>query len=134
MEQFGITPYPLAILLCERVIVDAETQQKTLIGIFDRVLCPSLPAVKPMALYAKLTDAEGEYRFTIDLVHLPTDRKLASTELVGTVTNRLDSTEIVMQVTAAMDQHGLYEFRLYANGAYVAQVTFNAVTPSAEGT
>ena len=121
-----ITPYPLAALLCDQVVVEADTQKKTLVGIFDRIGYATLPTVQPLSLYVKLTDAQGTYRFVVDYVHVPTDRKLASAEARGIVSSRLESFDLIMRVPAMIDQPGEYEFRIFANDAYVTRAAFIA--------
>ena len=122
----GVTPYLLAMLLCDQAIVEAGTNKKTLVGIFDRVNVVGV-GLTP-GVYAKLTDAEGRYRFRIDYVHVPTDRMLGQAETPDLieVRDRLESFELVVRFPAVVDQPGLYEFRLFANGAYVGRTTFSA--------
>ncbi len=50
-----------AMLICERVIREAETGQVSLIGLFESAASRDFPIVIPMMyVYAKMTDAQGE--------------------------------------------------------------------------
>ncbi len=55
-------PKYLAMLLCDYVIRDGETNNKSLIGIFNRIVAPKFP-VRHDRLHAfiALTDGRGEY-------------------------------------------------------------------------
>ena len=62
-------PSVIAILLCDRIIEEVGTHKKTLVGIFDRINVPA-PVRMPLAFYARLTDAEGKYKFRVDVMFL----------------------------------------------------------------
>lgn len=53
-------PLGLALILCDRVITDASTNEKTLVSLFSRITARSFPCVHPrIAVYAALTNASG---------------------------------------------------------------------------
>jgi hypothetical protein len=115
--------------LCEHSIIEEGTKKKTLVGIFDRVWSAGFPARYEATLYARLTDAEGSYRLRVEFVHVSTDRLLAEAELKEAIVlqNRLAFHEVIIKIEPAIvDQPGLYEYRLYANGAYLGRATLNA--------
>jgi hypothetical protein len=116
----GPTPVLLAMLLCESVITDAETQRKTLVGIFDRVIARSLSESLWMAVYARFTDAQGVYKFRLECVDVGRDRPVGWYESHPfEILDRLQQTEIALRLAIPIDAPGLYEFRLYANDAYI---------------
>lgn len=58
-------PLCVALVLCNDVLEDKRTGNKSLIGLFNGVLCPGLPAVHPrMFLLASLTSGIGEWPFS----------------------------------------------------------------------
>ena len=65
-------PLVLSFLLCDHVIKEAGTGKWSAIGIFDQIVVDaSFPVVHPsLAMYCRLTDAEGEYDLTIDIGRL----------------------------------------------------------------
>ena len=68
-EERLSTPFPLALLLCDSVIVDERSKKKTLVGVFNRVWAKQFPTTySPLTIYARLTDAQGRYDFRIDYV------------------------------------------------------------------
>ena len=55
-------PKCLAMLLCDYVILDAETRNKSLIGIFNRINASKFPVRHDrMHVFIALTDGHGEY-------------------------------------------------------------------------
>ena len=56
------TPKHLAMLLCDYLILDAETRNKSLIGIFHRIQALKFPVRHDrMHVFVALTDGHGEY-------------------------------------------------------------------------
>ena len=43
-----ISPYVVAMLMCDQVITDAESGKKTLVGVFHDVVTPALPVNLPL--------------------------------------------------------------------------------------
>ncbi len=55
-------PKCLAMLLCDYVILDAETRNKSLIGIFNRINASKFPVRHDrMHVFVALTDGHGKY-------------------------------------------------------------------------
>ena len=53
-------PEVLAMILCDQVITDVQTNKKSLIGIFDQIETASLPCViHELHIYLSLTDGHG---------------------------------------------------------------------------
>ncbi len=127
-EASSVHPYVLAALLCDNIITDSHTGKKTLVGLFETVFVRTFPAAQQLSLYLKLTDAEGPYRFRLDYVDIAADRVLDRQEIGEvTVPDRLQPGEIVVNIAVPIPNAGLYEFRFYANGFYLARVAFRAV-------
>ena len=123
-----VQPYPLAVLLCDGVVIDPDTGKKTLVGVFDRVVCRSFPAFYPLTIYVKLTDAEGVYRFRLDYVRIGAERALDSHEMEPTtISDRLASYELITRAALSIPGPATFEVRIYANARYLARATFEAV-------
>ena len=126
----GSTPYPLAILLCDQIIVDDRSKKKTLVGIFDLIYARQFPAKHhSLSVYVRLTDAEGQYKFRMDYVQIKTDKLLGRADIPAvTITDRLKAHELVMEFPPIeIPEPGDYEFRLWANDRYIGRVKFTAV-------
>lgn len=117
-------PSVIAILLCDRIIVETETYKKTLIGIFDRINVPA-PAKIPLAFYARMTDAEGQYKFRVDAISLGDERLLMRAETSPIqIESRLGVAEIGLNLPpVTFPVAGRYEFQLYGNDVYLGHVT-----------
>jgi len=57
-----IMPIPLAMILCDHVIIDKRTEKKSLIGIFSNMVTSAFPFRAPhFSIYISLTDGHGKY-------------------------------------------------------------------------
>jgi len=124
------------MLLCDQAITDAESGKKTLVGIFDRVFYPGGNVALPVTIFARLTDAEGSYRFAVEYAHVTSDRLLGRAEIPEPVQipDRLKFHELIMRTLALIDAVGMYEYRLFANGLYLGRVPFEVLPrPAVEG-
>lgn len=121
-------PMVLALLLCDQVIIDAQTNKKTLIGVFDNVNSFKYPATIKLAVYAKLRDAEGVYDFRIRVVSLRDESSIANIEIKqARIRDPLQPTELAVNIPVLQFREpGKYEFQLYANGVYLSRITIEA--------
>ena len=117
-------PSVIAILLCDRIIVEAVTDKKTLIGIFERINVPA-PAKIPLAFYARMTDAEGEYKFRVDAVSLRNNSLVARLETSPIqIQSRLGVMELALNLPpVTFPVSGRYEFQLHGNDVFLGHVT-----------
>jgi hypothetical protein len=127
MPPHGPSPIISAMVLCDLAITEEGTKKKTLVGIFHRVSASAFPIPQRMSIYVQLTDAQGTYIFRIEAVDV--DRE----NILGTVTtnpievpNRLEPIDFVFPITMGLPAPGLYEFRLYANEAFLSSISFTA--------
>ncbi len=120
-------PSVLAMLLCDQIIIDAQTQKKSLIGIFDTFNAVAFPAAANIAVYAKLADAEGQYKFKIRVVHLKDERLLGEVSADGMIQTRLEPADVAVYLMGfAVPEPGKYEFQLFANDVYLTRITLTA--------
>ena len=115
------------MLVCDAAVTD-QTGKKTLVGVFDKVWAVSFPIQQQLAIYFRITDAQGQYVFRVDYVYVDSDQILA--KAVGspvTIQDRLLTPDFVLPVAIApIPGAGRYEFRLYANDAFIGQIGFVA--------
>ena len=115
------------MLLCDQAITDAESGKKSLIGLYDVLRPSSFPFDQLFTIFAKFTDAEGLYRFRMEYVSVTENRKLLDVETDPLqIPSRLEPFELVARLAVQVPVQGRYEFRLFANDAYVSSVTFDA--------
>ena len=124
----GVSKPPLpvikAFLVCDKVIQDAQTGKKSLIGIFHEIQANTLPTLHhELWIYANLTDAHGKYVFEIRFVNVTDGGRV-----VGhghpppiTIPGPLQTTELSAQLRRVqLPSEGTYEFQLIANGELAA--------------
>jgi hypothetical protein len=121
-------PKTNAMLICDYVITETETNKKSLIGIFETIGASQFPVVHhSLSVYVKLTEANGIYRFQLDLTDLKTDSQVTKCEIPEDlkIDNPLRSSELVFNLRGLKFPHpGEYEFRIYANGLIFGQKSF----------
>lgn len=125
-------PHPalIAMLLCDKAIREAGTNKVTLVGIFDRIFSSVFPFdwLKGVAVYARLTDAQGMYNMRIELVRLEDEQAVGRGEFQVTVEDRMRAHEITMEFGRLRFEHpGKYEFRLFANDRYLGGAALDVV-------
>ncbi len=73
--QSPVAPIVLTLLLCEKVIVDARTQQYSLIGLVSNVNASRFPVRSPsLCIYTEITGGHGITPLTVRIVDV--DEKL----------------------------------------------------------
>lgn len=73
--QSPVAPIVLTLLLCEKVIVDARTQQYSLIGLVSNVNASRFPVRSPsLCIYTEITGGHGVTPLTVRIVDV--DEKL----------------------------------------------------------
>ena len=126
-EASTVHPYVLAILLCDNIIIEAGSNKKTLIGVFENVFAQGFPVFHQTAIYLKVTDAEGAYRFRVDYVAVTRDQVLDRRDIgPAEFADRLSPGEIIVKIGVPIPEPGMYEFRFYANDFYLARAAFRA--------
>lgn len=122
-----IVPVLVAMLVCDTAAVDPSTGKKSLIGIFDRVWAAKFPTQRAITVYAKLTDAQGYYRFKVRYVQASTGQTLAEAEGEARVADRLVSADFVLQTPQLpIPETGRYEFQLWMNDVFVGSTFLDA--------
>ncbi|MBU0683581.1 MAG: hypothetical protein ABIH85_04605 [Candidatus Omnitrophota bacterium] len=121
-------PIVNAMLICDRIITEAGTNKKSLIGIFENISAYKFPCVHHfLAVYIKLTDARGEYKFRLELGDLENDGIIGRAEIPKPikVENPLAIHDLVFNLAGIKLMHqGKYEFRIFANDEVFGQKTF----------
>jgi hypothetical protein len=126
-----LSPHPAcnAFLICDYAIREEGTGKVSLIGIFENINVARFPSMHGLlCVYAKLTDAEGEYEIRLELVRLEDLAVIGRGALTMTIANRMAAAELVFQLGGLVfERPGRYEFRLYANDKSVAIKSFNVL-------
>jgi hypothetical protein len=122
-------PKCLAMLICDYVIRDAVTQNKSLIGIFNTINAVSYPVRHDrMNVFVALTDGHGSYASSLRVRGAGGDR------LVG-IDGRIDMKDPLAVVEIVFELRGLiipspgrYFVEFLCDGELLMDRTFDAVT------
>ena len=131
-----ITPYPLAMVVCDMIWQDRTTGKYFLLGTFSEIYASSFPAVHPsLCIYAELTDGLGPMPVTIRIVDVDANRdEIASSQSEVT----FEDPRAILQVSALLGQlrfpePGEYRIQLFANEEFlIERRIFVRLKPSAE--
>lgn len=112
-------PTLLSALVCEQIIIETGTQKKTLVNVFDTLTSETLPAVRALGIFVRLTDLDGSYKVEIRVVHVAGLEE----RLIGKLTMKdveVHEPGIFVDVAlnlppAAYQDYGRYEFQIWAN-------------------
>lgn len=126
MSETSPIPTLLALLTCESVIVDAETQKKTLVGLFDRIQSTKVPVqLAGLGLYAKLVEGSGHYTFKIRMVSLHDESQILEIAAPADWAVAEAPLEFVMNFRGVpVPVFGDYEFQLFADDIYLGRAVF----------
>ena len=119
-------PALIAVLICETGAIDPVTGKKTLIGIFDRLVAPRFPTMRPVFVYWKITDAVGFYTVTMKVVRTQGNVLIAQAgNMAVNLENRLLSYDFLMPAPPPgtkgifFPEPGRYEFQIFMNDTYL---------------
>lgn len=129
-EPTASVPTVVAMLLCDQIITEVGTSKKTLVGVFDRCFLPEFPFKLPgFWVYARLTDAEGDYTFKLRFIYLDEEQLLAEiTTIKVHAPDRLGFLDLTLPLPPLfpVPKPGRYEFQLYAEEVYIGRTTIQA--------
>ena len=117
-------PNIISFLIADSIIQEKGTNKWSVIGIFDRIHASSFPFIHPnLALYIKLSDAEGDYSIKIEFTN-DAGQKLGVFEgLKLTIHSKLETPDFGIQTrNLTIPSPGKYNFDLYFNDQYCESV------------
>ncbi len=129
MREVALHPNLNAMLICDLTIREERTGKVSLIGVFESIAATTFPTVhRALAVYAKLSDAEGEYDIRLELVRLDDARTVAEGRMAAKFADRLTAAELIFNLeNLPFERPGRYEFRLHANERFVAGKSFTVM-------
>jgi hypothetical protein len=128
-QQVGAEcPVCVAIVVCNEVIEDKWTNNKTLVGLFNSIAAPSLPTSHPrMFLMVSLTDGRGEWPVVIR-VEGPSGAELFKAEGSIRFDDPLAVHDLVVEVRGLpLPEAGEYHVGLVCGGRPLASRRFTVV-------
>lgn len=116
MSTLAALPRCIAMIVCNEVIEDKRTNNKTLVGLFNRITAPRLPTVHPrMFIFISITDFSGTAPIAVrisspskEVMTLNGELKCEDTAAVA---------DIVLELQAfPLEESGRYRIELLVNG------------------
>jgi hypothetical protein len=125
-------PHPVlqGVLVCDQAIREFGTNKVTLVGIFDVIFGAEFPLAwtRPTAVYARVTDGQGEYDLRLELVRLDDEQTIGRLEGRVTIGDRMASVDLIFPIDALrFERAGRYEFRLFAEGHHIGGTMLNVI-------
>ena len=121
-------PKYLAMLICDYVIRDADTQNKSLIGIFNRITAQSFPVRHDrMHVFVALTDGHGDYKATLQ-VRKPSGETVLTLDGQVKMPDPLAVAELNFQLRGlVIPEPGRYTVEFSCDGELLVDRQFDAV-------
>jgi hypothetical protein len=119
-------PIALAVMICDTVIIEKDTEKASLIGLFQRFHLAQLPGIAPpFCVFSMLTGTAGRGTITLEI------EKLDTLEVVKTYDNIVDfpSRQTRVRVLFRLNdceffEAGEYQAKLLVDGEWIAHQRF----------
>lgn len=123
----GETPLGMAIVLCDEIIIDQETQKKSLIGTFCNLWAPEFPVQHPkLCVYVTLTNGMGMVQVEMKCCNTATAEKVFGIEGQIQFPDPNHVHELIFKVNNLIfPQAGVYSFEVLCNDEMVLENRFN---------
>jgi hypothetical protein len=119
-------PEVLAMILCDMIITDNESNKKSLIGLFDRVESPAMPClVNELHVYVCLTDGHGSLPVSIACIAADDGDELFRGHADVEFLDPLQVVELHFVFPhAQFPRAGEYRFQFFADGVLLRERKF----------
>jgi len=111
-----VSPYPLAMIICDAIWRDPATGKHTLLGLFSKIQAKEFPTQhKMLALFIALTDGHGKTPIRLRLIDAEESREplFDGSQMVNFIDPRA-ILEIAFHVPGlTFDEPGEYRFQLF---------------------
>ncbi len=132
----GVLPRCQALLLCERVILNAETLRNSVIEILDWIYVTGVPAtVGPLMAYVQLIGGIGGYAIRFEIHDLNANEIVAATGESLIEFGNADAALILTASFPPLEFAGLgpHDLVVFADDREIARSTFHVVPYQDEG-
>ena len=119
-------PTPLALVICDAVIDDRETNKKTLVGTFDTIGVSKVPALHhQLHVFVSLANGNGVYQAKLECRHRENHTKVFEVKAPIKFENPNQVVEINFALRGIVfQQYGMYNFDFYCDDQITATRTF----------
>ena len=127
-------PKCISIVICNEIIGDKVTNNKTLVSLFNAIIVPSVPAAHPrFCIMISLTGGAGEW--TTELcIYAPSGKELFRFNVKINFTNPADVIDLPLQVIGfPLLEMGVYRIDVLIGGRASADRTFSTIRTTQPG-
>jgi hypothetical protein len=119
-------PEVLAMIVCDLIITDADSNKKSLIGLFDRVESAAMPCVvNELHVYLSLTDGHGALDVALACAAVDDGEELFRGQAAVEFSNPLQVVELhFVFPSAQFPRPGEYRFQFYTEGTLLRERKF----------
>ena len=130
---FTDNPIGVALVVCERVIIEDQTKNKTLVSIFNNISVRGFPCRHDrLCVYVALTNGQGSSKISLVLKVIEDGSKVFSADGQVDFQDVHQTVEVIFNIRDFMFyKAGAYAFEVYAGDEYVFEnrFTVNLVGP-----
>ncbi len=121
-------PVCVAVVICNDVIEDKRTSNKSLIGIFNAIAAPQLPVTHPrMNVLASITNASGDLPITL-VLRTPSGRDIMKVEGSVPMQDPLAVMDIVFELNGVpIEELGTYMVDILSENFYLGGRRFQVI-------
>jgi hypothetical protein len=122
-------PNAVGLLLCQQVIIEEKTRNRTLVNNFSRLEVKDFPAsVPPFSVIATLTDGIGDMTLSLVVTRLDTLEEVYNRDVRTRFDNPLQELRLQFRVTqCTFPVPGRYQFALLADGEDVTECVLTII-------
>ena len=123
------SPRVIALILCEQIIEDKETNNKTLIGLFNRITTHKIPYAHPrIAILVSLVDGRGKVPISVRLVHVETEKEVFNLKGQADFKDPTETADLVLDIRGVpLNSTGLYAIEVLSHNELVGERRFSVV-------
>jgi hypothetical protein len=138
-QQSPVAPIVLTLLLCEKVIVDARTQQYSLVGLVSNVNASRFPVRSPnLCIYTEVTGGHGVTPLSVRIVDVDEKREpVVKLDLEVNLEDPLAVTQVVFGMPRLVfPEPGDYRIQALSGGSRLLEkrlILREAETPQVPG-
>ncbi|CAN5483957.1 hypothetical protein BH11ARM1_BH11ARM1_15720 [soil metagenome] len=126
--SIGDSPVCVAVVICNEVIEDKRTNNKSLIGIFNAVSAPQLPVTHPkMNVMASITNVTGELAVTL-IVRAPSGREIMKVDGSIPSSDPLAVIDVLFELLGVpIEELGTYMVDILSGQSYLGGRRFQVI-------
>ena len=121
------TPKALAIIICDTIIDDRDTNKKTLVGVFNNISARKIPFKLPeLHVFVSLIEGKGDYKARLECRHRDSSTKVFEVQM----DIRFDDPNQVAEINfglqgAVFNQYGIHDFDFYCDDRIIISRRFS---------